>query len=86
MRRKIAWLILFFVLGLAMVLGGVYNSHLSADKAALNDQEQASKDFLDFAVRKIELSRVSGEDVSKKSRQIWIVIRPKKLILWKVAG
>src|SRR3989338_7795401 len=62
MPRNIEWLILFFVLGFA-VLGSSYYLHSSKNSETPDSQSQSEKDFLDFVSQKKELPS-TGEDVS----------------------
>lgn len=62
MQRKITWIILFSVLGLAVViLGSNYYSRYFANKTVIVDQQQINKDFLDFSTQKKKLPQAPEE-------------------------
>lgn len=64
MQRKIAWIILFSILVLAIaIFGGSYYLRSSDNETTLNNQQQGEKEFLDFSAQKKKLPQ-SSEEVS----------------------
>lgn len=86
MQRKITWVLLLSVCGLAVaILGGSYYSHLSVNTTpTLNSSQQGEKEFADFLVEKKKLPQASEEvsfvavgDISYSRGVEWIVQKQK---------